>query len=248
MRTSITTNAILFTSSLFLCSGVFAQPIPPGDGGCTNCPPYTNNYVPPPYVPGLKLSISPVNGTNLPLSLLEADPAGRYDIYFASNLVSSPWSDIAQGTNGQTNFTLTLPQLDGGFFRAARTDTPITNTAGMTALFADNYVNSSLVQATIFGGPAVAMAVLVNDTNLADAFWIPFSSVPYALLGTNDETYQVEFGFIGSDGETNWTSASVTLDTTPPLLVITNPVSDITASPMIELQGYSPEVLEQHYL
>jgi hypothetical protein len=95
----------------------------------------------------------------------------------------------------------------------------------------------------VTGGPAVAMAVLVNDTNLADAVWIPDSSVPLVLLGTNDGLYQVEFGFIGSDGQTNWTSTTVTLDRTPPTLVITNPVSSTTSRPMIQLQGYSPEAL-----
>jgi hypothetical protein len=46
----------------------------------------------------------------------------------------------------------------------------------MIAYFSDNYVNTNLASAIITGGPAAALAVLVNDTNLADARWIPFSA------------------------------------------------------------------------
>ncbi len=229
--------------TLFLCSNVIAQMPPGAGGGCTNCPPYTNNYTPSPYVPGLKLSIPPLSETNLVLNLLEADPSGKYDIYFESNLTAASWSDVFQGTNGQTYFTLALPQPTTGFYRAARTDTPITNTANVAVSFPNLVVNTNLITASVVGGPAAAMAVLINDTNFADARWIPFSAVPYVLLGTNDGTYQVEFGFIGSDGQTNWTSASVMLDTIPPLLVITGPTNNVVNQPMIQLTGYSPEAL-----
>jgi hypothetical protein len=226
------------------CMVAFAQITPPGGGnGCTNCPPYTNNYTPPPYVPGLKVSIPPLSGTNLFINLLEADPAGTYDVFAASNLVSAIWNDVLSGTNSQTNFILPFPFTDMGFFRAARMDTPVTNTAGMTVSFSNNFVNANLITANISGGPATAMAVLVNDTNLADALWIPFSAVPYVLLGTNDGTYEVEFGFIGSDGQTNWTLASVTLDTTPPLLFVISPTNNVATQPVIQLTGYSPEAL-----
>jgi hypothetical protein len=230
-----------FISLVFLCVPAFAQ-LPPGFVPCTNdCPPYTNYYIPPPYVPGLKLAVQPP--TNLFINLLEADPSGTYGLFSKSNLVGAAWSEVLQGTNGQTNFTLPYPFPNMGFLRGARTDTPVTNTAGMMASFANNNVNTNLISAIISGGPAAKMTVLVNDTNLADAVWIPFSAVPYVLLGTNDGTYQVEFGFVGSDGQTNWTSASVTLDTTPPLLVITNPTASTTSKPMIQLKGYSPEPL-----
>lgn len=228
-----------------LCSVLFAQPMPPGitnsgDGG-TNI--IFSSYTPRPYVPGLKLEVPPPSGTNLFINLLEADPAGTYDIFAANNLISATWSDVLGGTNGQTNFTLPFSFLDMGFFRAARTDTPVLNTAGMTIQFPNNDVYTNLISATISGGPAAAMAVLVNDTNLSDAVWIPFSAVPNVLLGTNDGTYSVTFGFVGSDGQTNWTTATVTLDTTPPPLFITGPTNSIVTQPVIQLTGYSPEAL-----
>jgi hypothetical protein len=177
-----------------------AQPGPPGFGDPgTNGSGYTNN-ISYPYVPGLKLAIPPLSGTNLPINLREADPAGTYDLYFASNLISSPWNDVLSGTNGQTNFILTFPQSKLGFFRATRTDTPITNAADLTVYFPNQFVNTNVTAAFISGGVAAGTAILVNDTNTADAMWVPFSSSPNVLLGTNDGTYQVWFGFKGSDG------------------------------------------------
>jgi hypothetical protein len=242
---------VIATAMTVLASSIIGNKLqaqmPPGftngGGSYTNDFPYTNYYSPPPYVPGLKLAIPPAIGTNLSINLLEADPAGTYDIYTASNLVSSAWNDVASGTNGQTNFTLPFAFPDMEFFRAARTDTPVVNTAGMTAFFPNTVVSNRLTGAIVYGGPAAAMAVLVNDTNLADALWLPSSAVPYVLLGTNDGTYSVTFGFIGSDGQTNWTSANVTLDTTPPPLFITGPTNSAVTQPVIQLTGFSPEAL-----
>ncbi|HEY1716921.1 MAG TPA: hypothetical protein VGH42_01350 [Verrucomicrobiae bacterium] len=228
---------------LSLCSSAFAQSPPDLGDICTNCPPPTNTYAPIPYVPGLKLAVSPLSGTNLPIKLLEADAAGKYDIYYASNLASPTWSDVLQGTNGQTNFTLTFPSSGNGFFRAARTDAPITNAANVAFSFPNLFVNTNLIMVSANGGPAAGMAVLVNSTNFSDARWIPFSSIPLVLLGTNDGTYEVWFGFQGSDGTDYWSTATVTLDTTPPSIVITNPVSITTSKPILQLQGYSLEPL-----
>lgn len=166
---TIKQNILVIYTLVVLAADCFAQISPP-DGGCTNCPPWTNNFImPQPYVPGLKMAILPSSGTNLYLNLLEADPAGKYDIYFESNLTAASWSDVLQGTNGQTNFFFTFSPAGNGYFRAARTDTPIVNTAGMTVYFPNNDVNSNLTCAIISGGPAAAMAVLVDDTNLAEA-------------------------------------------------------------------------------
>ena len=237
----------LIVGCVFACcltTNLFAQ-MPPGfmngGSGGTNIIYSTNTS--PPYVPGLKLAVQSLIGTNLFLNLREADPAGTYDIFAASNLVSASWNDVLGGTNGQTNFTLPIPFAVTGFFRAARTDTPVVNTAGMTASFLKNIVNNNLTSAIVSGGPAAALAVLVNNTNLADAVWLPFSAGPNVLLGTNDGTYSVMFGFIGSDGQTNWTSSTVTLDSTPPSLLITSPTNPVISQPVIQLTGYSPEAL-----
>jgi len=238
-------TAMTVLASLVIGNKLQAQITPPGGGGGggTNTYYYTNSFSSPPYMPGLKLAIPPPVGTNLFINLLEADPAGTYDIFAASNLAYASWNDVLGGTNGQTNFTLPIPFAGAGFFRVARTDTPVVDTAGMTASFPNNDVNTNLISAVISGGPAAALAVLVNDTNLADAIWIPFSAIPNVLLGTNDGTYSVMFGFIGSDGQTNWSSATVTLDTAPSSLVITNLTSLSGSRPFIDPAGYSTKAL-----
>ncbi len=219
--------------------------LPPGLTNCPTCPPVTNyvSSIPAPYVPGLKLTINVPNTTNLSLGFLEADPAAKYDIYYTTDLTAAAWSDVLQGTNGQTNFFRVLSQHGNGFFKAARTDTPITSAANLTVSFPNNLVNSNFITATVSGGPAAAMAYLVNNTNFASARWFPFSAVPWVFLGTNDGTYSIWFGFRGSDGTNYWSMTTITLDTTPPFLVITNPTANAISKPMIQLQGYSIEQL-----
>ena len=243
--------AVALLAQLTLCLLVFAQPIPPGGGGggggCTNCPPYTNTYVPPPYVPGLKVSISPPDSTNFHLSLLEADSAGKYAIYFSTNLISATWDARLQGTNGQTNFTIPISPSQNGFFRVARADQAVADAAGITFYFLSGFVNTNITLAAVAGGPAVATAILVDYTNFAGATWIPFSSTPLVDIGTNEGLHEVWFGFRGTNGVVYWTSDTVTLDKTPPVIVITNPALSTTSRPIIQVQGYSTEPLSGIY-
>jgi len=247
MKTSMAVTAVLL-AHLALCLTVLGQIIPPGGGGgCTNCPPYTNTYVSPSYVPGLKMNISPPDGTNFQLSLLEADSAGKYDVFFATDLISTTWNDTLQGTNGQTNFTLPIPVSQSGFFRVARTDPAMADAGGISFYFLNGFVNSNITLAAVEGGVATATAVLVDSTNFAGATWIPFSSTPLVDIGTNEGTHEVWFGFMGTNGIVYWTSDIVTLDKTPPFIVITNPVFSTTSRPIIQIQGYSTEPLSSIY-
>ena len=125
-----------FAFALFTVN-VFAQPTFPSGGGTNDNNTCTNSYVFSTlnYVPGLKLAIPRFSGTNLPINLLEADLAGTYDIFAASNLVNPTWNDLLQGTNGQTNFTLPIPLPDMEFFRAARTDPAVDDAGGMSFYF-----------------------------------------------------------------------------------------------------------------
>ena len=232
-----------------LAANVFAQPTPPGGGG-TNYGSYTNSYTftPQPYVPGLKLSVPGLSGTNLPINLLEADPAGTYDIFVSSNLVGATWNDVLQGTNGQTNFTLPSPFANVGFFRAARTDPAVGDAGGMAFYFLSDPVNTNIIQALVVqGGPAAATAVLVDSTNFAAAVWIPYTATPLVNIGTNEGVHEVWFGFKGTNGIAYWTMDTVTIDTAPPTIVITNPVVSTTAKPMIQVQGYSTKPLASIY-
>jgi len=236
-----------FAFALFSLN-VLAQPTPPGGGGCTNCPPLTNYFAPHPYVPGLKLLTAGLSGTNLPINLLEADPAGTYDVFAASNLVGAAWNDVLQGTNGQTNFMLPTPFTGMGFFRAARTDPSVGDAGGMAFYFLSDPVNTNIVQALVIqGGPAAATAVLVDSTNFNGASWIPFTAIPLVNIGTNGGTHEVWFGFKGTNGIAYWTMDTITIDTTPPTIVITNPIASTTAKPIIQVQGYSTKPLAGIY-
>ncbi len=127
------------------------------------------------------MNISPSYGTNILLSLLEADSAGKYDIYFATNFISATWTDVLQGTNGQTNFILPFPVSQSGFFRVARTDPAVADAAGISFYFLNGFVNTNITLAAITGGPAAATAILADSTNFAGVTWIPFSSMPFVV-------------------------------------------------------------------
>lgn len=234
---------ILLVAGIWIpCATGQTPPCPGGDcGSGTNGPPFL--YVLPPYIPGLKLAAAVDGGTNVYLTLLEADPTGKYDVWSSTNLATTIWSNTAQGATGQTNFSFHLSQWESGFFKATRTDNPVTNAAEIEAYFPYEVNSMNFVNALIEGGPAASMAILVNSTNFATARWIPFSAVPVVELGTNEGTYEVWFGFRGSDGQTYWSKSFVALDKTPPTIVITNPAVSSTSRPFIQLQGYSTEAL-----
>ncbi len=234
--------SLLFVKSLSAQSG---PPVPPGGGGGGSTNPPPPYYPPPPLysAPGLKVTVPIPDGTNVHLSLLEADPGGTYDIYFATNINADAWSNVLQGTSGQTNFTLAVPQAPEGFFRASRSDQPVTNAGNISVYFTNEFVSTNVITAFVDGGPAASMAILINNTNFENANWMPFSGFPLVTISTNEGVSDVWFGFQGSDGITYWSAVSLTLDTTPPSIIITNPVATTTSRPIIQLQGYSMEPL-----
>jgi hypothetical protein len=113
---------------------------------------------------------------------------------------------------------------------------------------ANQYVNANnaSAQLNVTGGEASAFAVLVDNTNYSDANWTTYNSSNINInLGSTEGWHQVYIGLRGfsSNASQTWESTRLKLDLTPPLLVITNPASDTVTQPVIQLQGYSPEVL-----
>jgi hypothetical protein len=110
-------------------------------------------------------------------------------------------------------------------------------------------INSAAVQLNINGGVPSSMAVLVNDTNFDDAVWQPFAPVNIFPLGSSDGDYDVWIGLRGrlDTSQQTWAETTITLDTTPPAIVITNPAATTVSQPMIQLQGYSGEPLASLY-
>lgn len=98
----------------------------------------------------------------------------------------------------------------------------------------------------VLGGVPAQMAVLVNDTNFADAIWSGYNSNFTAALGPTDGVYAVRVGLRGRavDSQPTWLSQTLTLDRVPPLLVFTNPAALTGSVVFIQVQGYVPEPVE----
>lgn len=98
---------------------------------------------------------------------------------------------------------------------------------------------------TNYGGLPSKMAVLVDNTNLATATWMPYSPTVSVNLGSTDEKHEVWIGLKGRArfATPSWQGFELTRDTVPPAIVITNPVAATLSKPVIQLQGYSPEPL-----
>jgi hypothetical protein len=117
---------------------------------------------------------------------------------------------------------------------------------------ANNYVNTTSVnvQLDIVGGTPFYYAVLVNDTNPADADWQAYTGPNLTVpLGATDGVYDVFVGLKGlpSDATQTWNDYSITLDRVAPVLTITNPViasgTATVIKPYLQLQGFANEQL-----
>ncbi|HTR40676.1 MAG TPA: hypothetical protein VMH87_03595, partial [Pseudomonadales bacterium] len=89
-------------------------------------------------------------------------------------------------------------------------------------------------------------AVLINDTNTADAVWqsCTGTNVPVTLGSTNG-LYTVNVGLRGfpASGTQTWKSGLITLYFNAPAVDIINPTSTIVYEPSIRIQGYANHVL-----
>jgi hypothetical protein len=114
--------------------------------------------------------------------------------------------------------------------------------------FPNDHVNTGMACGTItvLGGVPARMAVLVNDTNLADADWEPnISSNILVNLTAGNGNYTISVGLRGlpQDAQQTWQWARLVLDTTPPTITVTNPTAGVVSQPMIQVQGYASEPL-----
>ena len=91
------------------------------------------------------------------------------------------------------------------------------------------------------------MAVLVNSSNFESAIWTGITPV---TLNLNSPTgvNEIWIGFKDSEDNITWTKHVVVVDTTPPVITITQPqilneAGTVVPMPMIQLQGYGNEDL-----
>ncbi len=113
--------------------------------------------------------------------------------------------------------------------------------------FTNSYVDVSPVQGTIdlVGGVPAYMAVLINDTNQAHAVWQPYSSSVIANLNAGDGTYIVTVGLRGlaPNATPSWLETTLTLNTAPLVITVTNPVSSTVWQPVVQAQGFANKPL-----
>jgi hypothetical protein len=112
------------------------------------------------------------------------------------------------------------------------------------------YVNQTNVsaQVNLTAGLPGYYAVLVNDTNLADASWQHYTSSNLTVnLGSTDGVYSVWVGLRGSptNATQTWDTDDLlfTLDRTAPKVVITQQSGGTVKTPYLQLLGYADKQL-----
>ncbi len=115
--------------------------------------------------------------------------------------------------------------------------------------FPSSHVNTNAVTGinSIISGTPSYMAVLVNDTNQADAVWQAYSPNVVINLDAGDGDYSVMVGLRGSppDAAQTWLETTLTLDTVPLVLTVSSPGSGTVSQPMIQLQGWASKALSR---
>ncbi len=116
--------------------------------------------------------------------------------------------------------------------------------------FTNTYVNTTTVFGSLIisAGTPYYEAILINDTNTADAVWETYTGTNLAVsLPAHNGTYAVQVGLRGlpSDAVQLWVPIRFTLRTNGPALTITNPASSTVTIPMIQLQGVADEPLSR---
>jgi Alpha/beta hydrolase family len=109
----------------------------------------------------------------------------------------------------------------------------------------ETYTNTVAGMLMISGGVPSYLAVLVNNTNFADAIWQPYTTNVTVNLNLGNGIYSVWVGLRGlpSDGQQTWIKIQLRLYSVPLALVITNPTTNVIFQPVIQLQGYANESL-----
>ena len=122
------------------------------------------------------------------------------------------------------------------------------NVISFSIAVTNNYVSSMdvPVQLDVTAGVPSYYAVLVNDTNEADAVWQPYTTSNLnVFLGTSDGSYTVSIGLRGlpANATQTWNDCGLMLEMVAPLITITNPAVTTVSTPMIQLRGLVNESL-----
>ena len=89
------------------------------------------------------------------------------------------------------------------------------------------------------------MAVLVNNTNFADATWVPFATNLPVNLGGGDGPRDVWFGFHDESGAEFFVYRKVILDTASLSLSLFTPLANLVTTPYLQVKGYCTKPLQR---
>jgi hypothetical protein len=199
----------------------------------------------------VEAEVWPTNNATMPFTLATQDQQTLF-------LKAEDWTGVTENGN-------TVPDwwLWNYFKTTALSDTNLDNTGRSLLVdyeygfdpnliqfslrFASADVDASPAAGTIdlLGGEPAYMAVLVNDTNQAHAVWQSYNPNVSANLTAGDGAYTVMVGLRGlaPDATPSWLETTLTLNTAPLVITVTNPALTTVAQPLIQLQGFASQPL-----
>ena len=201
----------------------------------------------------IETEVFPTDTNSMPFNIPVLDRTSALFVW------ARDWTGVTSGGNqtpewwfwknfGTVNLSDSMLDTQGNTLLYDYTNHLDPNVIQFTIEVLNNYVNTRYpsLQMNVTAGTPGYYTVLVNDTNAADAVWLPYtSSNIVATLGTTDGVYNVIIGLCGSPaGATQtWQETTLTKDTNPTRLVITNLASRTGSRPFIDPAGYSTKAL-----
>jgi len=107
-------------------------------------------------------------------------------------------------------------------------------------------VSTVPVEVEIRSGEPARKAVLIDSEDFASATWTSYSSPSMAVnLGANEGWHNVWIGLKGraDNSKPTWQRLRIKLDTTPPVIAITQPAGSTVVRPIIQVEGTANEPL-----
>ena len=194
----------------------------------------------------------PTNSSVMPFNISEL---GRTNLF----VWAMDWTGVTENGNttpdwwfweyfGTTDWSDNSPDSRGNSLLDDYQNGLDPNIIGFSINVTNQFVRTSLTSASLSvgSGEPFNVSLLLDDTNLADACWVPFTNSTVALnLGSTQGWHSVCIGLTGhaTNSTPSWQSIRLKYDPTLPVLTITNPVPGVVTVPMIELQGYSSKPL-----
>lgn len=174
------------------------------------------------HLPRMRLAVRPLDGHSQDVKTS----------FFVGLLLLLPFLNAAGAMPARPVSGLIGPKIPGSGPLLFRTEFP------------DDHVTTTTIsfKIEVLRGKPDSVAVVVNSDDTSQARWMPFRTMLEVPLPRQQGPNHVWVGL--KQGELQfWDRTTIWRDNTPPLLIVTNPVTSITSRPVIQLQGYSTERL-----